>query len=809
MNNTFYSNHLFTTLPAQKIPLSEKNEEWKQACVQAICSMGAGRTQNGRSRWAKKQVNYDFVNSVINEDDFNYVLNPYGVKDKVGSQPARMRAMNLVIDKLSVLKGEEIATRPFNYQVIAVNGEAIQEKENQKKQQLIQYIEQQLASELGIDLTQINPETGEETQQQLQSLLAYGNYDIRDIREKWGNDILEYLKYKENLPLKFNEGWEHALICAEEIYYIGIKNGQPSVRTCNPLNCEFDRNPDNPNIQDGDWFKEDRWMTRGQILDEFGDYLSDEDITRLDQANIAQGLSNQMFPGFAYTETDIKGYNMGNFPNRTKATSTHYLVTHTVWKSMKRIGFLYQNGEEIGIVDETFKLTPDLKAEGIKVEWEWISDIWHGTRIASDIFVQIEQVPNQIRSIDNIREVKLPYVGRVYNSLNSEQNSFVDMIKPHIYLYMIVWFRLEAELAKAKGKKMVMDIAQIPKSQGFDLDKWMYFFDNAGLALINSFEEGQGKFQNQISAFNQFQSIDMTVSQSIGQYITILDKIERVIAQITGISPQREGAVHQSETVGGVERAVAQSSIITEHLFYIHNEVKKEVLTQLLECAKFAYPNQKKLNYIVDDVQRISVTIDMEKFADSDYGIFVSNSSKDYLTFQKLETLASQALASGAATMSDMIAIYKAKSINEVSKLIQASEERKQQQEQQQLQMQQQMQQQNLQAQAQEKQADRNFTAEQNQLNREARLKEAAIKAMGFDTDTNDSGEIEAIKYSEIAIKEMDTINKHNNEQAKMQHESLEKAKDRALKEKEIQSKERIENKKASIALKNKVVGEK
>jgi hypothetical protein len=42
-----------------------------------------------------------------------------------------------------------------------------------------------------------------------------------------------------------------------------------------------------------------------------------------------------------------------------------------------------------------------------------------------------------------------------------------------------------------------------------------------------------------------------------------------------------------------------------------------------------------------------------------------------------------------------------------------------------------------------------------------------------------------------------------------LSHDSIEKAKDRSLKEKEIQSKERIEKLKAKTALKNKVSGEK
>ncbi len=43
----------------------------------------------------------------------------------------------------------------------------------------------------------------------------------------------------------------------------------------------------------------------------------------------------------------------------------------------------------------------------------------------------------------------------------------------------------EKKIKANTGKKMVMDIAQIPRSEGIDLDKWMYMFDNLGIAFIN------------------------------------------------------------------------------------------------------------------------------------------------------------------------------------------------------------------------------------------------------------------------------------------------------------------------------------
>lgn len=819
MSNGYTPNQLSATMPRQKIAHSSKSKKWQEQCVEAVCGMSTGRQLNGRSSWSRKQVNYDLVNSIISEDDFQHVLNPYGMaQDKVGAQPAQLQDYNLIANKLNLLKGEEMG-RPFNWTVMSTNGEAVIEKDKKKKEMLMFVAQQKLAKELGIPLDQLKPPEGSEEGTpppvEFSGVDDYARKSMTDVREQWGSDILNYLKHKEGLQLKFNEGWEHALIAAEEVYYIGIVNGEPKARVCNPLNCEFDRNPDNPNVEDGDWFREDRWMTTGQILDDYNEFLTDDQIKKLDTGDIRQSGNNQMFPGFGYSEKDMnqQEYGNGGSGNSNKASSTHHLVSEVCWKSMKKIGFVTypdeSDEEQEGMVDESFVLTTEMKESGYKVVWKWIPEVWKGTKIAESFYVGIMPMPNQARNMDNPSEVKLPYIGRVFNCTNSVQTSIVDLLKPYQYLYNIIWFRLEAEIAKAKGKKMIMDVAQIPKSEGMDMDKWMYYFDNVGIAFINSFEEGKEKFQGQTSGFNQFNAVDMALSQSVGQYINILGKVEQIADKIVGISPQREGGVQQNETVGGVDRAISQSNYVTEPWFYTHNEVKKKVLTQLLETAKFAYPDSKKLHYIVDDVQRIAATIDMEKFCDSDYGIFVTDSSKEHATFQKLEGLAQQALSTGTANLSDIIEVYRATSVSELTNIIRESEENKQQQDAQQAKQQQEMQTQMLQEQRTREDSTREFEAEQNQLDRENDIRKSVITSMGFDQDIQDNGVNDMVQAGNLALGELDSERKNLLEHKKVEATAQSQAKDRSLKQEEIKSKERMNKDNNRTALKNKVSGEK
>jgi hypothetical protein len=660
--------------------MKKKTADWREQCVEAICGFGGTNRSDGRPSRERKQVNYDLMNSIFDETDYDYVLNPYNINEKVGNTPARIRQINQIRPIIDVLRGEEMS-RPFNFMSVAVNGEAVNAKEEQKKGMLLQVINQMIMREAGIEPPE--PQMGEDGKplqpQTLPQVEEYAAKSMRDIREQWANQILQYGMHDQKLKQKFNEGFEHALVAGEEIYYIGIDNGQPVVRTVNPINFDFDKNPDRSTIEDADWAREERYMTVGQILDEYGEFLTDEQVQRLDDglASYNMGLRHSLKPEFAY---DLKTIRRNNeWQGVDGSNTTHYVVTTVVWKSMKKIQFLKYFDPETGeeeetIVAEDFKLSEQLKALGATLEPTWIAEVWKGTKIGDDFYVDINPLPNQMRDMDNPYECKLPYVGRIYNSTNSVGTSLVDLMKPHQYLLNIVWFRLENEIAKSKGKKFIMDMALIPKSEGYNMEKWMYMFDNLGIAMVNSFEEGSGAFQGKTSNFNQLTAVDMAMSQVVGQYMEIINKLEQLIQSIAGVTPQRLGAVSNRETARGVERSVTQSSHITEPYFYAHAEVKKQVLQQYLEAAKLAFPSTKKINYITDDAVRIMATLDMEKFADTQYGVFVTDATRDFLLLQKMQNLAEIALQTDKANLSDIARMYQSSSISDLRAQIEKAE---------------------------------------------------------------------------------------------------------------------------------------
>ena len=115
------------------------------------------------------------------------------------------------------------------------------------------------------------------------------------------------------------------------------------------------------------------------------------------------------------------------------------------------------------IVTEEYRM--DKSIGDISIEWEWINETWEGVKIGEDIYINVQPLPFQDVSLDNPNKVFFPYIGGGMD-LNTEPVSLVEIMKPLLYDYIEVLYRLKLSLARNKDKILLMDIAQIPSNIG-------------------------------------------------------------------------------------------------------------------------------------------------------------------------------------------------------------------------------------------------------------------------------------------------------------------------------------------------------
>lgn len=712
------------SFPAQKLPMSKKTQAWKEACVDYVVGAGdSGFGGNGRSRSDEMQTYYDLYNSIYNEKDLKYVTNPFKQDDGF---PAMAQDYNIIKPYVDQLLGEE-TKRPFNFHPQRTSDIAASELQEKAKEMLMDYIQATIASKL-------SPEQAARYEQALatgeiqtpEAIAKYLQKDYKDIAETEAYHALQFLKRKLNLTHEFYKGWKDALIGGEEIYYIGVINGDPYVERVNPMYFDYEHSLDLEFIDDAAWCRRKMIMSATEIYDRFYDKMSERQLNELlELIDQRPGAGNN--PEIRKTSMDyesIKLHKINSFTDNPFDVD-HITVYHCCWKSFKKIGFVTLLNPETGEVEE-FQVDEDYKVTGTEqsVEWDWIIEVWEGYRIGDNMYIGIQPIEYQHISADNPNSQKLPYTGVVYNNTNSKPRSLVSMMKPLQYMYIVVWYRLELALSRDKGKVAVMDITQIPKSMNIDVNKWMHYLSALGVAFINPYDEGwdiPGREGGKPSQFNQLSSWDLTMSNVIAEYIQLMQKIEDMVAKLTGITPQRQGWIAASELVSNANTAVNMSYHITEPWFWNHNQVKRRVLTMLLNTSKAAWKDNKRyLNYILDDATRAFVQLS-DNFFYEDMDIFVDDSTKNQQYIDQLKQLLQPAMQNGASLL-DIAEIITLDNMSMIKNRLEEIEQKRMEQMQQQQQA--------------EQQAQQQMAEQQNQLKEEElMLKEAELDLEKYKVD--------------------------------------------------------------------------
>lgn len=788
--------------PLQRLPMSKKTQDWKEACVDYIAghSQGSSRDGNNRSRKEEMQTYYDLYNSIYSEKDLKYVTNPFKQQDGF---PAMAQDYNIIKPKIDLLLGEE-TKKPFNFRVVHTSDIATSEIQDKAKQMIVDYIQATIMSKLG-------PEEQARYQEALQSgeimtpeqIQKYISKDYKDIAEITAYHSLNYLKNKLNITHEFFKGWKDALIGGEEIYYVGIVNGEPCLQRINPIYFDYDSDTsDLEFIHEAQWCCYEMIMSLTEVYDRLYDKMSEKQLNELLDM-MDDRSKGGVTPEVRKTSLDyphIKTHSINGFSSNPFEEADNIHVWHCCWKSLKKIGFVNIINPETGMpeeyqVDETYKET----GNELDVEWKWIIEVWEGYRIGQDLYVGIQPIEYQHISADNPNAQRLPYTGVIYNNTNSRPRSLVSMMKPLQYMYIVLWYRLELAMARDKGKVVTMDITQIPKSMNIDVAKWMHYLSALGVNFVNPYEEGwdiPGREGGKPSQFNQISALDLTMANTIDQYINLMDKIESMLSEISGVSKQREGSISSNELVGNVERSVVQSAHITEPWFWVHNQVKKECLTMLLDTAKHAWKDNKtSIQYVLDDATRAFLTLSDDFFYE-DMDIFVEDTTKNQQQIEALKNLMQPAMQNGASLL-DIAEIITMDNVTMIRSKLEEIEQKR-------------MEQQQAMEQAQAEREQQMAQIQNEIKEEELMLKEAEMDLKKYEIDSNNATKITVAQLNAYRGAEnmdqdgngqIDVVEIGNQalQQQKINSEAASKQFEFNNKKREMEMKREIENKKIEL----------
>lgn len=471
-------------------------------------------------------------------------------------------------------------------------------------------------------------------------------------------------------------------------------------------------------------------------------------------------------------------------------------VTEAYWRSWKRMWFLNYETEN-GFTDTaivTDDILPDfIKENGIKkittktlkdiqknlepnTMYEfWAPEIWKGIKInagnsflTDNLYLGIEPLEYQIRGESNIFDVKIPIGGIISNSIAQKMRPF--QVGYNICLNQI--FNL---LEKEIGMFFLFDINFLPseyKDYGTieeSLEKLRDHAKDIGLVPLDTTKQNMGG-ANQ--SMNTFMVQDVSFDKQIKSRIELSEYYFRKALEQIGITPQRLGQATVYETATGVKQGNEASYMQTADIFNSMSVARRKAMELHLAVAQYC---QKE--YL--DVDFVFSTSDGDKnfmhLSDPDFplrrlGVMPINDPKKR---RELETM-KQALLNMNTLGNDLLdyaELFSADTMTELVTIGRKGRLEKQKEIEAQRQHEQELADKQIQADAAEKDKQRNWDADQNQKDREAKIMQEEIQAQGRAADKKaDLASFKNISaQTDMALKEMKTNNDIQVSQDKLQ----------------------------------------
>lgn len=643
-----------------------KNQQWfRDNGDHLIAGSLFGDAVGAGNRAANIRTLYEIYNSKFPSQWFRHVTDPFASSgsEKGKVWPAKIRPMNILRPNIDYLWGE-YTKRPFNYQVVVKGEDGYNSFLEGKKKAAYKSVSQIFINTLNEEAAKLQESQGVEMDTGVDSKpVEMPDAVVEKFIASFKNTLatqaqgdLDLIMDDQRVREKFKDMMKDWLVSGEVHSYKGVIRDETHYDRVDPAEMDFDRALGKKNGEDGSWAVRRMLMDRADVVDRFFDSLKPKEIDQMEDG------SYSVSPGHFHN------YLSGQLHDSSKVPVYHY-----TWRTYEKIGILTYYNPITGQVEEdevndTWKADEEL---GESIEWFWRSRWMEGYRIGTDIHVEMGPVRFAPSMMNDYSKTRGPYNCRMFSDTHSENISPLKLGLPFQIMYIISNFALERTIAKSRGKIVLLDRNVIPRAEGWNDEKFFHFSEAQGWGLIDRNQVGVDK------SFNQYQVLDLGLFDHIDNLIGIMDFCKRQYDEQLGISRQSKAQVGTQESVGGIEQAIFQSSIITEMIYNGFEEFVRSELEGLLDCSQISNIHGKRSSWVSDDGRTELLDIIGEEYSYAQMGIFMSDSTKDNDALKRIRTY-TQAMAQNGMPASAIVAVETATNISKLQQILLKVESRQQ-----------------------------------------------------------------------------------------------------------------------------------
>ena len=785
--------------PQQRVPYSQKQKaEWYANCIDYVIDMGMGC--NDRTDTEQK---LNILHDNIPNSFYRKTLNPYNSSEERFTRfPATMRNLDIMSDVIRRYVSEYY--KGIHEFTVGANNPEIVLKKNAKLKEEIgilasqafkQEFEKRLkelqsqAQQQGTPPDQVNVQ---EAMPDPQKFIEDFNAKYIDDESRQGQEILNYIRSCTADTMIYLSAFFDYVSLGECYTYSEIR-GEKIIKEHVPVMDAYPIPNGEFFVEDHDMFARRMLLSYPQIIDMFDDVLTKEDRHFLETYyahNTKTGPTQLMYSKYFESYPDVcekftkeERELFKKQPVRIESVNNNlFEVWHVVWRGEARKGILtYVN--EVGlistrVVDESYVLNTE--QGDMSIEWAYEPQVYEGYRIGSR---STAIYPIKARAIAYERDGKLPYNGIMEVLPFMGKFSIIHLITPYQIMRNI--FSYHREMVIAKNKMLIL---VIPKSLVTDnAEETVYRMAAEGTLLVDDSEDTTAQKVANIRLLNA------QMGDYIAQITQLMEATKQEAWDTVDMNAQRYGDIAQSAGAATTQEAVARSSMGSVIITQVFDEMRKRDYQRDIDFAKLAFIDGLETSYFDEEGKRRYISLDVNSFVYSDYGIHVENAGKSQDKIRELKQWAFSAAQNGDLDMA--LAAITGDNIAQIKATIEKFNEIKRQHEEQMKQVDAQLKEEEIQNKLREIAAkgQQDKELEDLKFQHEMALKYIDVDMSMLGTQGN---EAEQAKNRLAAISE---DNKSRIEQQKidlqrqqMQSEIYNRAADRAVKMEDIKSKERI-----------------
>lgn len=602
------------------------------------------------NKW-KLQKAYNYYNGKRDAEQFRYLEENFGI-----GNPTSIEFTPLIKKHVDALIGEYLDV-PLLPKMSCKDKETIskitRQKELEISSQVYSFLQEHLNNQIlrfigGQEITDASIEDG------INKLMDDINNNFVSDYEVAAQNVIEYVIQSRNTDLanKLKSLLLDLLVSGCSFYRVKPSSSKTniSIEALNPLNTFIDRNPESPYVKDSYRAVVRKWMTKQQILAEYGKELSAESRSELE--DMFEHYSDSSYMYIRAMENQIGSRPITN--GEGAGLDSGKGITP---------GFPADTYESFN-----FKLLPVFEAEWIDIDKEdgdYIQNRYEGVRIGQSIYVLKGKSENVIRTKDAPTKCGLSVNGiYLVNRDNVPQSLVLQCSHLQDKYDLITYFR-DNILANSGTDGDWLDISMLPSLLGDDLteriQKWIAY-KKSGVALVDTSQEGRA-FNNNTS-FAGFS--DTIKAQTIQAFDLALQRVEDQTSSITGVFRERLNGIQQKDAVSNVEAGARNSYTITKPFYQTMDTLSIDILSDCLNMAKIVWKKGLTGTLILGDKLQKVFTALPEHFTHTDYDIHITPSTQIMKEMQGVQQIIIEFIKSGQLEPDMIVDALTARSLTEL-----------------------------------------------------------------------------------------------------------------------------------------------